>query len=373
MAIKQFTSDYWKKQYEKLKQQLEEERERLRQQFEQEKETFKQQFGKKEEPPQPQPTSSAFNQPGTSTAFPLDEAARQAGYTNPITEAQKGTNRSTTINEFNTTNTYENANLPDFIKEQFRIINNPDATAEAIRKANLEIGKYNIGRTEAGGPGTLSVQREQELGAEAQRLSSQLGQYGNLPVEATGFDYERGIITGLRDAIPRAISFAGAGAAAGGIGVGAATGGVGAPVGAVIGAAAGFSAGLISSMFSEFKSQRVEDTNAQKRVLDEGKQILNDWATVAASDPSRRAIAVRGFNQQLARIDQAYRQMKLDTSRDVLKFESAIPDLAEFEEFYALSGERDHLVTEMRMALMVQQDPEYIYRMQELAQRRGIQ
>ena len=63
--------------------------------------------------------------------------------------------------------------------------------------------------------------------------------------------------------------------------------------------------------------------------------------------------------------------MKLDTSRDVAKFETALPNLAEFESFYNLQGEKDFLVTRMRQALGAQQDPEYIYQLAELAERRS--
>jgi hypothetical protein len=123
-------------------------------------------------------------------------------------------------------------------------------------------------------------------------------------------------------------------------------------------------------MISNFKSQRTDTTNAQKRVLVEGKQNLNDWATLAAADPANRALYIKNFNQQLALIDQAYRQMKLDTSRDVAKFETALPELAEFEAFYMAQGERDYLVAKMYRSLGVMQDPDYSYQLQELANRR---
>ena len=63
--------------------------------------------------------------------------------------------------------------------------------------------------------------------------------------------------------------------------------------------------------------------------------------------------------------------MKLDTSRDVTKFETAIPNLAEFETFYSRDGERDFLVVDMRVNLAAPIDPELVYRMAELRGRRG--
>jgi hypothetical protein len=212
-------------------------------------------------------------------------------------------------------------------------------------------------------------QREQR--AEAQRLAGQLGQFQQTEISPTGFDVGEGLITGLMDAIPSAIRAAGIGAAAGAVGGTAVAPGVGTAGGAIIGATAGFISGLSSSVISNFKSQRRDTTTAQQRVLDEGKQNLNDWVTLAATDPANRHIYVARFNQQLAQIDEAYRQMKLDTSRDVAKFETALPNLAEFETFYSAQGERDFLMADMRFSLGVQQDQEYIYRVNELARRRG--
>jgi len=123
-------------------------------------------------------------------------------------------------------------------------------------------------------------------------------------------------------------------------------------------------------MISNFKSQRRDTTTAQQRVLDEGKQNLNDWSTLAKNDPANRAYYLAQYNKQSAQINQAYRQMKLDTSRDVTKFETALPNLAEFEAFYSQGGERDALDNEMKNSLLAQA-PEG-YDMMELSYRRGF-
>ena len=234
---------------------------------------------------------------------------------------------------------------------------------QAKRKAELMVLK--------GSPSTEQLMQQQQAELQAQQLARQVGQFQQLGVEPTGLDVGQAATQGIVGAIPRALSFAATGAAAGALG-GSAFAGVGAVPGAIIGAVGGFVSGITSSMISNFKSQRTDTTNAQKRVLDEGKQNLNDWATLAAADPANRALYIKNFNQQLALIDQAYRQMKLDTSRDVAKFETALPDLAEFEAFYMAQGERDYLVAKMYQSLGVMQDPDFSYQMQELATRRGM-
>lgn len=220
----------------------------------------------------------------------------------------------------------------------------------------------------------IMVQKERAMRGE---LAGQVGEFGELGISPTALNYNEAATTGLINAIPRALGLAASGAGVGALGGGAAGSiipgagtAAGAGIGALIGGVGGFITGISGSMISNLRSQRTDTTKAQKRVLDEGKQNLNDWATLAATDPANRGVYIANFNQQLALIDQAYREMKLDTSRDVAKFETAIPDLAEFEAFYAAQGERDFLVTKMQNNILTPQDPDYIYQMQELVNRR---
>jgi len=249
-------------------------------------------------------------------------------------------------------------------------ISKPFSNKDFLTKEDYEQAKN---RAESmvlkGSPSTEQLMQQQQAELQAQQLARQVGQFQQLEVEPTGLDVGQAVTQGIVGAIPRALSFAATGAAAGALG-GSAFAGVGAVPGAIIGAVGGFVSGITSSMISNFKSQRTDTTNAQKRVLVEGKQNLNDWATLAAADPANRSLYIKNFNQQLALIDQAYRQMKLDTSRDVAKFETALPDLAEFEAFYMAQGERDYLVAKMYQSLGVMQDPDFSYQMQELANRR---
>lgn len=203
-----------------------------------------------------------------------------------------------------------------------------------------------------------------------QQLAAQVGQTQGLAADVTdptGLNTAEALTVGVRDAIPRALSLAVAGAGVGATG-GAFAGGVGAVPGAVIGATAGFVGGITSSIISNFKEQRRDTTNAQKRTLDEGKQDLNDFATLAAADPANKAYYLSQFNLRLAQIEQAYSQMKLDTNSDLAKFETAIPDLAEFENFFSYAGERDTLIIKMQQALAGQDNIDY--NMLELTNRR---
>ena len=110
-------------------------------------------------------------------------------------------------------------------------------------------------------------------------------------------------------------------------------------------------AGITGGMISDLKGQRADTTTAQQRILDEGKQTMKDWASWAEADPANKEKYLAEFNKVASQIHQAYRQMKLDTQQDLVKFETALPNLAEFEAFYAAGGERDELVNDMKVSL----------------------
>lgn len=219
--------------------------------------------------------------------------------------------------------------------------------------AGVKAGEQRKFAPVPGVPERAGIRQQIQQQQEAQRLAGGIGQFGELPVSPTGLDVGEAAAAGIVGAIPRALGLAATGAAVGAVGGTAIAPGIGTAAGAAIGAAAGFVSGLASSMISNFKSQRTDTTTAQQRVLDEGKQTMKDWATLAKNDPANRAFYLAEYNKQSAQIDQAYRQMKLDTSRDLAKFETALPNLAEFESFYSAGGERDTLDIEMRNALIV--------------------
>ena len=219
---------------------------------------------------------------------------------------------------------------------------------------NLTKEEYDVVQGKAGMV-TDKVKQARALQSQAQLLgqqqAGQVGQFEQLGVQPTGLDIKEGLVTSLISQLPKALTY--------GLGAAAVTGAGTNPLSIIAGVGT-FLGTLTSGLISNFKSQRSDTTTAQQRVLDEGKQTLSDWATMAAADPTRRSQAIAGFNAQLALIDQAYRQMKLDTNADVAKFETALPNLAEFESFYNLQGERDFLMEDMRLSLGGGLSPEAI-------------
>lgn len=239
-------------------------------------------------------------------------------------------------------------------------------TAEEKKSAQNEIDLLNA-QQQAIASGNLSAKQSLELKEQqaqemqiGQTLAGQVGEFvpGQLD-SGSLFDFEQGISQGLTNFVPRAITAIGGiallrgGAVAGG-GAGAAAAGVNPYV-----AGAAVLGGISSSLISEFKGQRIDTIQAQKEVLTNGKSTLNSWVTMAETDPANKAKYLAEYNKVSQQIDQAYRQMKLDVSRDPSKFEKALPDLAEFEVFYNEGGERDVLDTEMRNALIQPVTTEY--------------
>lgn len=219
---------------------------------------------------------------------------------------------------------------------------------------------------------------EREQRKEGLLLKGQVGQYEQAGISPTSLDWGEAGIEGVVSGIPNALKWVG-GAMAGGAFIGAGlgmTGGAAAPLtvplGAVIGAVLGLGASISSSFISSLKSQRREITANQKIVLTDGKTNLQDSVTFAASNPAYRKQALERFNTQIRLIDKAYRQIQLDTTRDILKFESSEDAMGDFNVFYMPGGERDILVAEMDAAMAAPIDPEYAYRLAEMISRRGI-
>ncbi len=219
----------------------------------------------------------------------------------------------------------------------------------------------------------LAAQRQAAAG---QQLAGQVGQIDpSTGITPTDLSQKEAFTQGAVGAIPNAIRLAaqfGTGAALLGAGAGSVVPvigtTIGAGAGAAIGAVTGFVAGLASGMISNMAGQRRDNTNAQQRVLDEGKQTLKDWSTLAKSDPANREFYLSQFNRQLQLIQDAHVQMLTDTNADLAKFESAVPNLAEFNTFYSIGGERDALVQDMQISL---QTPSGVdFEMLALAQRR---
>ena len=251
------------------------------------------------------------------------------------------------------------------------IVNPTDLASIRAKEA-----QHPLGEGEQGTRFITSAQQEQQR--QGALLAQQVGQIDPSTATATNLSQTEALTTGFVQAIPsalnKAVTYGGTLAAlgaAGGSMAGPAGTAVGAGAGAVIGAAAGFVQGISSGMISNMKSQRTDNTNAQQRVLDEGKQTLNDWVTLAKADPANRAFYLAQFNNQLQLIQNAHVQMITDTNADIVKFETAIPNLAEFSSFYNTGGERDALINEMIGALQTPTNVDYS--MLELTNRRVVQ
>ena len=263
-----------------------------------------------------------------------------------------------------------NLTTPEFIKDEetgnitgvtlpdgSTFFGTPKEINEIVRKSNLRTlppaGTVPLG----------TAQRGAEQLAAGQQLAAQVGQIGpSTGLVPTDLSQTEALTQGVVNSIPSAIRLAGGAAiAAGTIGAVAApvTGGLSIPAAAAIGGAIGFIAGIAGGMISNFNSQRTDNTNAQQRVLDEGKQTLMDWVTLSKADPANRNFYLKQFNNQLQLIQDAHVQMLTDTNADLGKFESAVPNLAEFDSFYSEGGERDALLNEMRNALLTPSDVNY--------------
>lgn len=263
-------------------------------------------------------------------------------------------------------------------------LGNETILTDEQRKSNitqtekLQASQEGVGASVAQRAANLAQQQAAAGGA----LVGQVGRGQTLGISPTGLNYLEAGIQGVVDGIPRGLMAIGGAATTGGILGGILKGGAagairGAPTGnpaligglAIAGSALAALGSISGSMKSNLAGQRRDTTTAQQRVLDEGKQTMQDWVTLAANDPKNRAFYLGEYNKVTAQIDQAHRQMKLDTSRDLLKFETALPNLAEFNAFYAPAGERDALNAEMRIALQTV-EPDSMA-MLDLAIRRG--
>lgn len=265
-------------------------------------------------------------------------------------------------------------NITGFTQKGQDFLGLSPAEIAQVRQTQLEKTQLPLGTAEFGTAQAAATQQFQ-----GQQLVGQVGQVQpSTGITPTELDVGEAAVQGAVGSIPSALrtgaTIGGAALIGGKIGAAVgtaaapATAGISIPVGAAIGAAVGLVAGVVGGMTSNMKGQRTDNTNAQQRVLDEGKQTLKDWSTMAKADPANREFYLSQFNLQLQLIQNAHVQMLTDTNADVLKFESAVPNLAEFNSFYSVGGERDALVNDMVISL---QTPVSVdYQMLELTNRR---
>lgn len=228
-----------------------------------------------------------------------------------------------------------------------------DAQTRALASIYAQRAQTPPGFVEASQTSKERAQLEQNIG-----LSQQVGEnIPNLPVtEKTPTRIGETLLQGSRGAITGALSAGILGGASkllglGGGGANAASAGLRGNL-ALAGVAA--LAGSLSGISSNLASQRSDNLQKQKSVLTDGKEDLSNLISLARADPriSSRIEYVRLFNRKLAEIEKAHSQMKLDTQKDYLKYNTAIPDLQDFANFYSTGGEQELLIREMQEALL---------------------
>jgi len=201
--------------------------------------------------------------------------------------------------------------------------------------------------------------RQERAAVTGEELAGQVGQFDKLGVTPNSLDYGEIAATTIAESIPDALKWIG-GVTATGTAIGAAAGPAGATAGAAFSGlgATLITAGVVSkSIISNIKSQRRDMTAESALILQDGKSNLQAAVTGAAGDPNNKLKYLNEYNTELARIDQAYQQLILDSNNDIAKFENGVRDLNEFKEFY--NKEKILLDLDMQAAIRTPVDPSY--------------
>jgi outer membrane lipoprotein SlyB len=187
----------------------------------------------------------------------------------------------------------------------------------------------------------IEMQQNQQIAGNIGQLSPQ----GELQYQRP--DLVQAGAAGIRTAIPGAIGGAATGAVAG------ALAGGGTPL-SIPFAIAGGDAGFTSSVLSNLKKQKTEDIASSKLVLTDANKMLPKIIALAKADknPANREKYVDMFNLQLANIERAHSQLKLDTQKVPFKFEDATVELQKCDNFYAVGGGYDFYTTKMASVLL---------------------
>ena len=276
---------------------------------------------------------------------------------------QPGLKKLTSEEKFKIAESFKDSPFSVTVDEYGRVTKNPE-TKGGMEAARIEGTKRALGvQTDE------QILQERAFQQETRELTGQIGQFERLPVEPTGYEVGEALLKGGVEGIPRAIStiaglniLSGATGAAGGQSAGAkGLGGI--PKVSPFLAAATALGFVADSLTSDFKDQRRDMAERPRVVLQDGKTALGVWVTEVASDPANRVSHLAEFNKQLALIDQAYRQVKLDTAKDPLLFDRNADLLADFGSFYDPGSERDQVLAQMQAALATDPDPDYMYRM----------
>jgi hypothetical protein len=200
---------------------------------------------------------------------------------------------------------------------------------------------------------TPSTMNEQQFAKQQQQQqlllqkAQEVGQVNNTPIEQNPIDVQQALGAGVTGA---GIGAAGAGSL--GALATAATGGAALPVALAVTGVAAIS-GFVTGVVSNLKQQRAGDITAEVSNIKTGSTALRAIIQDTNSG-GNTAENIDLFNYQLARIDEAYSKLHLETQSSLNKFlgKDGTPELEKFESFYSAGGMKDYLVNEMQQAIL---------------------
>jgi len=244
---------------------------------------------------------------------------------------------------------------------------------QVVSKADYE----NASLISKGEAGFVSPQLQQQMGglglqpfAEKQRLQQVASQLGlneaQIQAIQSGLveapvEWGQALTAGGARVLPSALAGAGTGLAAGLIGAkaGAIAGTAITPgLGTAIGAGIGLLSGLTTGILANIKKQQKGQINKEVDVLTNAKRNMRQLSSLAAKDPSNAATYVEAYNQQLAQVYRAQRQIRLETQGNLNKFmEDGTDILSDFELFLSPSGQASIYRRQLELALMSGVEP----------------
>jgi hypothetical protein len=293
-------------------------------------------------------TSVIPQMPASALTNPLIEAAKQAGIipqpltitppSQPLAMAQSPSAVSPTSNMYkgvDLSKPFSNrdfANPADYEQAKLRVNNGTSKDVAARQILDAQKAAQVKGIVQQANVANL----DPALLAQAQQLGTEQLPQG----QQQGLDYGLALKAGGVQAAEGALAGAAGGAILGG--------GVN-PVTGAIGAAGVGVAGFIRGFVNNLKSQRGKQTQANFIDLQATNRNLRFLAT-DQNQGGEAAGNIAAFNEQLARVDQAYANLKLISQKKPMGEDDLI-EMARFEDWYAAGGAREHWINEMQQAI----------------------
>jgi len=199
------------------------------------------------------------------------------------------------------------------------------------------------------------VQQEQLMQQNQQLANQVLSPTATTAPQATDLSQKQAGFAAVREGLPGVVKSVGIGAAIG-AGAGAPVAGVGAVPGAVIGAGIGLALGVYNAVVGSLESQASDSIAGQTKVLRDGKNNLNKIIALTKADPQNADKYLSAYQQQKIQINEAYANLKLDTSRSSFKFLSKVGTraLQGYANFYSQGGLNEIYDNKMQLAILGQ-------------------